>query len=108
VEPAFDIDAREVQGTPITAPHVSAGRVPLFCDTALAGRIERMEAQLVGGVPDASCLDEIERAFAACGAPVQVELADGVLPQERAQPMLLPPFTLRIWPVTKPASSLAR
>jgi ribosomal protein S18 acetylase RimI-like enzyme len=28
-----------------------------------------------GGVPDASSLDEIERAFAACGAPVQVELA---------------------------------
>ena len=26
------------------------------------------------GVPDAAALDEIERAFAACGAPVQVEL----------------------------------
>jgi ribosomal protein S18 acetylase RimI-like enzyme len=97
---------------------VSAGRLPLFCDTALAGRIERAEAQLTagaseaarrrgadprgfvipiaggmasfaeggspfnkvaglgfGGVPDAAALDEIERAFAACGAPVQVELA---------------------------------
>ena len=28
-----------------------------------------------GGMPDASSLDEIERAFAACGAPVQIELA---------------------------------
>jgi ribosomal protein S18 acetylase RimI-like enzyme len=98
---------------------VSAGRLPLFCDTALAGRIEGAEAQLVagaseaarrrgadargfvsaiaggvasfaeggspfnkvaglgfGGAPDAAALDEIERAFAACGAPVQVELAN--------------------------------
>jgi GNAT superfamily N-acetyltransferase len=96
---------------------MSAGRMPLFCDTALAGRIERVEAQLIalsseasrrragtagfvipvaggvasfagegspynkvaglgfGGVPEASALGEIERAFAACGAPVQVELA---------------------------------
>lgn len=92
--------------------------MPLFCDTALAGRIERVEAQLIakaseaarrrradgagfvipiaggvasfagedspfnkvaglgfGGTPDAAALDEIERAFAARGAPVQVELA---------------------------------
>jgi hypothetical protein len=91
-------------------------RQPLFCDTALAERIERAEAQLVaaaaraahrrhggrgfvlpfaggvasfaepgspfnkvagvgfGGVPDAAALDEVERAFAACDAPVQVEL----------------------------------
>jgi GNAT superfamily N-acetyltransferase len=97
---------------------VSVGRLPLFCDTALAGRIERAEAQLVAaaseaarrrmaaaagfvlpiaggvasfaelgspfnkvaglgfaGVPDAAALEEIERAFAACGAPVQIELA---------------------------------
>ena len=97
---------------------MSAGRFPLFCDTALAERIERAEAQLVaeaseaarrrtadaggfvipiaggvasfaqegspfnkiaglgfGGVPDAAALGEIERAFAACGAPVQVEMA---------------------------------
>jgi hypothetical protein len=89
----------------------------LFCDTALAGRIERVEAQLIagsseagrrrtgmtgfvipiaggvasfagegspynkvaglgfGGVPDTMAIDEVERAFAACGAPVQVELA---------------------------------
>ena len=35
------------QGTPTRAPGMSAGRVPLFCDTALAGRIERAEAQLI-------------------------------------------------------------
>jgi hypothetical protein len=94
-------------------------RLPLFCDTALAERIERAEAHLVagacqaararladaagfvipvaggvasfaeedspfnkvaglgfGGVPSAAVLDEVERAFAACGAPVQVELAN--------------------------------
>lgn len=27
-----------------------------------------------GGVPDTAALEEIERAFAACGTPVQVEL----------------------------------
>ena len=97
---------------------MSAGRLPLFCDTALAGRIERAEAQLIaeaseaarrrtadaagfviaiaggvasfaeedspfnkvaglgfGGVPSSAALDEIERAFAARGAPVQIELA---------------------------------
>jgi GNAT superfamily N-acetyltransferase len=96
---------------------MNADRTPLFCDSALAERIERVEAQLVGrastaahrrrndgtgflipvaggvasfaeegspfnkvagvgfgGVPDAAALDEIERAYAACGAPVQVEL----------------------------------
>jgi GNAT superfamily N-acetyltransferase len=105
MKPAHDID------------RVSAGRVPLFCDTALAGRIERTEAEFIalcsqaarrragsagfvipvagglatfaeddspfnkvaglgfGGVPDPAALDEVERAFAACGAPVQVELA---------------------------------
>jgi ribosomal protein S18 acetylase RimI-like enzyme len=92
-------------------------RLPLFCDIALAERIELVEAELVaraseaacrrtlgaasfvipvaggvatfaeegspfnkvaglgfGGVPSAAALDEIERAFAACGAPVQIEL----------------------------------
>jgi GNAT superfamily N-acetyltransferase len=92
--------------------------VPLFCDAALAARIERVEAELIarataaahrrrtgaagfatpiaggvatfaekdspfnkvaglgfGGVPSAAALDEIEGAFAACGAPVQIELA---------------------------------
>jgi ribosomal protein S18 acetylase RimI-like enzyme len=96
---------------------MSAGRAPLFCDTALAARIERVEAQLIaqsseaarrrtgtagfvipiaggvasfagedspfnkvaglgfGGVPDSAALGEVEQAFAACGSPVQVELA---------------------------------
>ena len=97
---------------------MTAGRLPLFCDTALAQRIERAEAQLIakaceaadrrraddtgfvipiaggvasfaeagspfnkvaglgfGGVPSPAALDEIERAYAAFGAPVQVELA---------------------------------
>ena len=92
--------------------------MPLFCDPALAERIERVEAELIGrageaahrraadtagfaipiagglatfaeegspfnkvaglgfdGVPSAAALDEIERAFAGCGAPVQIELA---------------------------------
>jgi ribosomal protein S18 acetylase RimI-like enzyme len=91
---------------------------PLFCDVALAGRIELVEVQRLtegsaaahrrrpdttgfvlavaggvasfaepgsplnkvaglgfDGVPDAADLDRIERAFAARGAPVQVELA---------------------------------
>jgi ketosteroid isomerase-like protein/ribosomal protein S18 acetylase RimI-like enzyme len=105
------------QGTPTRAPRMSAGRAPLFCDTALAGRIERVEAQLIaqsseaarsragtagfvipiaggvasfagegspfskvaglgfGGMPDSAAIDDVERAFAACGSPVQVELA---------------------------------
>ena len=92
--------------------------LPLFCDTPLAGRIERAEAQMAaeaseaarrrgadtagfvipitcgvarfaeqdsplnkvvglgsGAVPGATALEEIERAYAACGAPVQIELA---------------------------------
>jgi ketosteroid isomerase-like protein/GNAT superfamily N-acetyltransferase len=105
------------QGTPVSAPRMSAGRVPLFCDTTLAGRIERVEVRLIaqcseaarrragtagfvipiaggvasfagegspynkvaglgfGGVPDPAALDEIEKAFADYGSPVQVELA---------------------------------
>ena len=105
------------QGTPTRAPGISAGRAPLFCDTALAGRIERVEVQLIaqsseaarcragmagfvtpiaggvasfagegspynkvaglgfGGVPDPAALDEVEKAFAAFGSPVQIELA---------------------------------
>jgi GNAT superfamily N-acetyltransferase len=90
----------------------------LFCSTALAARIERVETQLIvkggeaarrrttdtasfvlpvaggvasfaeedsplnkvaglgfGGVPSAASLEEIEGAFAANGAPVQIELA---------------------------------
>jgi GNAT superfamily N-acetyltransferase len=103
--------------TPTHVPRLSTARAPLFCDTALAGRIELAEAQLIAkaseaarrragtagfvipiaggvasfaeagspfnkaaglgfaGVPDASRLDQIERAFAASGAAVQVELS---------------------------------
>ena len=106
-----------MESAQIGAREVIAGRVPLFCDTALARRIERVEAQFVarsseaarrragtagfviplaggvasfagegspfnkvaglgfGGVPGAAALGEVERAFAACGAPVQAELA---------------------------------
>jgi GNAT superfamily N-acetyltransferase len=97
---------------------VTARTPSLFCSTALAERIERVEAQLIaeageaarrrspdaggfvtpiaggvacfaepgspfnkvaglgfGDVPSQAALDQIEHAFAACGAPVQVELA---------------------------------
>ena len=97
---------------------MNAGRLPLFCGTVLAERIERAEAQLIaeasqaarrrradtagfviriaggvasyaeegspfnkvaglgfGGVPGAAALDEIEQAFNARSAPVQIELA---------------------------------
>jgi len=101
----------------IRTHEVPAGRLPLFCDTALAGRIERVEAQSIaqsseaarrragtagfvipiaggvasfagegspfnkvaglgfGGVPDPAALDEIEKAFAVCGSPTQIELS---------------------------------
>jgi GNAT superfamily N-acetyltransferase len=97
---------------------VNGHHTPLFCDTALAARLERVESQLIaaaskaaqlrhehshgflipvaggmasfaedaspynkvvglgfGGVPDAGELDAIEKAYAAVGAPTQVELA---------------------------------
>jgi GNAT superfamily N-acetyltransferase len=97
---------------------------PLFCDAAMAERIERVEARLIAttndaarrrrpdsaafvidfaggvasyagegsplnkvagigfhGVPSVAALDEIEGAFAACGAPVQIELAHLVDPE---------------------------
>ena len=97
---------------------MNAGRLPLFCDTAMARRIERAEAQFIakaseaahrrradgagfvipvaggvasiaeagspynkvaglgfGGVPSPAAWDEIEWAYAALGASVQVELA---------------------------------
>jgi GNAT superfamily N-acetyltransferase len=108
MELAHDVDAREV---------LAPARVPLFCDTALAGRIERAEADLIArcceaarrrtgaegfaipvaggvasfagqgspynkiagvgfaGVPGSAALDDIEKAFLACGSPAQVELA---------------------------------
>lgn len=80
---------------------MTADRVPLFCDTALAERIERVGAQLiagegspfdkvaglgVAGVPSPAALDEIERASPARGAPVQMELAHLVDPAIRAPP----------------------
>ena len=96
---------------------MTARRLPLFCDTALAERIERAEAEFIetasdaagrrtgaagfvipvcGGiasfaaegspfnkvaglgfedVPSAAALEEIEQAFIARGAPLQIELA---------------------------------
>jgi GNAT superfamily N-acetyltransferase len=97
---------------------VSVAGSPLFCDVALAARIERAEAELMalaaeaagrrngsagafamplaggmatyaedgspfdkvaglgfGGVPEEAALAEVEHAFAARGAPVQVELS---------------------------------
>jgi len=98
---------------------MTSDRRPLFCDIALAERIERVDAQLIAkasaaarrrradgagfvipiaggfasfaehgspfnkvaglgfcGLPSAFELDRIEQAFAACGSPVQVELAN--------------------------------
>ena len=99
---------------------MTARRLPLFCDTALAERIERAEAEFIAkaseaagrragaagaagfvipirggvasfaaegspfnkvaglgfdGVPSAAALEEIEQAFTARGAPLQIELA---------------------------------
>jgi len=115
VDPVRAAGTREVLAR---APRTSAGRAPLFCDTALARRIERVEAQLItrcseaarrragtagfvipvaggvasfagegspynkvaglgfGGMPDPAALDDMEKAFAAHGSAVQVELAE--------------------------------
>jgi hypothetical protein len=102
---------------------VHTDRLPLFCDLALAERIERAEVDFIargsaaagrreagtagfvipiaggvasfaeigsplnkvaglgfGGVPSATDLDEVERAFSVCGAPMQIELAHLVDP----------------------------
>jgi GNAT superfamily N-acetyltransferase len=102
---------------------MKASRFPLFCDTALAERIERVEAQLIAkcsdaarrrgadeagfvlpiaggvasfaeagspfnkvaglgfeGVPTAAALAEVEAAYGACAASVQIELAHLVDP----------------------------
>jgi GNAT superfamily N-acetyltransferase len=40
--------------TPAHVPRVNAGRVPLFCDTSLAGRIELAEAQLIARASEAA------------------------------------------------------
>ena len=57
MESARDVSTGEVhpaQGTPTSAPWISARRVPLFCDTALAGRIERVEAELIARCSEAA------------------------------------------------------
>jgi GNAT superfamily N-acetyltransferase len=108
-----------VKPVPGTGAHevLTRRRVSLFCDTALAGRIERAEAQLItrcceaarrrtgtpgfaipiaggvasfagqgspfnkvaglgfAGLPGPAALDDIEKAFAARGSSVQVELS---------------------------------
>jgi GNAT superfamily N-acetyltransferase len=46
---------------------MSAGRVPLFCDTALAGRIERAEAQLI-----ARCNEAARRRAGTAGFVIPV------------------------------------
>ena len=50
------------QGTPTRAPRMSTGRAPLFCDTALAGRIERVEAQLIAGAMRPPAAGQARRA----------------------------------------------
>jgi GNAT superfamily N-acetyltransferase len=112
--PSFGTGIRPAHQQP-AAPPKQAGRVPLFCDAALATRIERAEVQLIAacnqaarrrtgaagfvtplaggvasfaghgspynkvaglaGAPGPAALGEIEQAFAALGAPTQVELA---------------------------------
>jgi GNAT superfamily N-acetyltransferase len=124
---------------------MNADRLPLFCDTVLAERIERVEAQLIatssaaarrrrvdtegfviaiaggvasfaeegsplnkvaglgfGGAPSATDLDEIERAFTACGAPVQIELA------HLADPAIGAPLTERGYRLTSFENVLGR
>jgi hypothetical protein len=51
---------------------VSAGRLPLFCDTAPAGRIERAEAQLIAGASEAA------RRRGADAAGFVIPIAGGV------------------------------
>jgi hypothetical protein len=54
------------------AGRMTAGRLPLFCDTALAERIERAEAQLIAGTSQAA------RARRADGAGFVIPVAGGV------------------------------
>jgi GNAT superfamily N-acetyltransferase len=70
VESARDVSTGEVhpaQGTPTSAPRMSGGRVPLFCDTALAGRIERVEAELI-----ARCSEAARRRAGTAGFVIPV------------------------------------
>ncbi len=50
-----------------------AGGVATFADDG--SPFNKVAGLGFGGVPSPSALDEVERAFAACGAPVQIELA---------------------------------
>src|SRR5919109_1841079 len=113
----FAPEARPTTSSP-SRPRGHNDRTSMFCDTGLAERVERVEAQLIAeasraahrrrvrgdgfvmpiaggvatfaepgspvnkvaglgfaGLPSSSDLDEIERAFAARGADVQVELS---------------------------------
>jgi GNAT superfamily N-acetyltransferase len=54
VQYAYDTDVPEVPGVPVDSSPPGAGRLPLFCDTALAGRIERVEAQLIARCSEAA------------------------------------------------------
>jgi GNAT superfamily N-acetyltransferase len=57
VESAREVGTGEVhpvRGTLASAPQINIGRVPLFCDTALAGRIERAEAELIARCSEAA------------------------------------------------------
>ena len=77
------------QGTPTRAPRVSAGRVPLFCDTALAGRIERVETQLIARCNEAArrrglCDPGCGRCGELCRAGFAVQQGRGARLRRRA------------------------
>jgi ribosomal protein S18 acetylase RimI-like enzyme len=55
-----------------------AGGVASFAE--VGSPLNKVAGLGFGGVPSAAALDEIERAFTACGAPVQIELAHLVDP----------------------------
>ena len=65
------------QGTPTRAPLMSTGRAPLFCDTALAGRIERVEVQLI-----AQCSEAARRRAGTAGFVIPVAGGD----RDRVEP----------------------
>lgn len=60
-------EVNAAQEAPGSAPGMSAGRVPLFCDTALAGRIERAEAGLI-----ARCNEAARRRAGTAGFVIPV------------------------------------
>lgn len=57
----------ETKRTPAGARQLSTGRVPLFCDTALATRIERVETQLI-----AQCSEAARRREGTAGFVIPV------------------------------------